>query len=131
MQNWQRLFSPSVKHANRETVTLSPTHPGQYHREVEMSKGSKARPLSVSQREFDNRWDTIFRKSPQEVQDAVREDEEFNRINAMQVRVKEDQSKVGQCGCGRSPTGKCIGWHGLTEEQFKEKLEEYKLNESK
>jgi hypothetical protein len=96
-----------------------------------MSKGSKARPLSVSQREFDNRWDTIFRKSPQEVQDAVREDEEFNRINAMQVRVKEDQSKVGQCGCGRSPTGKCIGWHGLTEEQFKEKLEEYKLNESK
>ena len=96
-----------------------------------MSKGSKARPLSVSQREFDNRWDTIFRKSPQEVQDAVREDEEFNRINAMQVRVKEDQSKVGQCGCGRSPTGKCIGWHGLTEEQFKEKLEEYKLNEGK
>ena len=96
-----------------------------------MSKGSKARPLSVSQREFDNRWDTIFRKSPQEVQDAVREDEEFNRITAMQVRVKEDQSKVGQCGCGRSPTGKCIGWHGLTEEQFKEKLEEYKLNESK
>jgi hypothetical protein len=96
-----------------------------------MSKGSKARPFSVSQREFDNRWDTIFRKSPQEVQDAVREDEEFNRINAMQVRVKEDQSKVGQCGCGRSPTGKCIGWHGLTEEQFKEKLEEYKLNESK
>jgi len=96
-----------------------------------MSKGSKARPLSVSQREFDNRWDTIFCKSPQEVQDAVREDEEFNRINAMQVRVKEDQSKVGQCGCGRSPTGKCIGWHGLTEEQFKEKLEEYKLNEGK
>lgn len=29
------------------------------------------------------------------------------------------------CGCGRSPTGKCIGWHGLTNEQYSEKLEEY------
>ena len=96
-----------------------------------MSKGSKARPFSVSQSEFDNRWDTIFSKSPQELQDAVREDEEFNRIDAMQVRVKEDTNKVGQCGCGRSPTGKCIGWHGLTEAAFKEKLQEYKLNEGK
>ena len=26
---------------------------------------------------------------------------------------------VGLCGCGRSPTGKCCGWHALTEEQFK------------
>lgn len=26
------------------------------------------------------------------------------------------------CGCGRSPTGKCIGWHNLTEEQYREKL---------
>lgn len=22
------------------------------------------------------------------------------------------------CGCGRSPTGKCIGWHNLTNEQM-------------
>ena len=22
------------------------------------------------------------------------------------------------CGCGRSPTGKCIGWHDLTEEDY-------------
>lgn len=29
------------------------------------------------------------------------------------------------CGCGRSPTGECIGWHGLTEEDYKKKLEEY------
>ena len=112
-------------------VILPPTHLGQCLREVDMSKGSKARPFSVSQSEFDNRWDTIFSKSPQELQDAVREDEEFNRIDAMQVKVKEDTNKVGQCGCGRSPTGKCIGWHGLTEEAFKEKLQEYKLNEGK
>jgi hypothetical protein len=131
MLNCVPLFSPNVKHANKETVTLPLTHLGQYRQEVEMSKGSKARPFSVSQREFDNRWDTIFRKSPQQVQDAVLEDEAFNRIDHMQVRVKEDKDKVGQCGCGRSPTGKCIGWHGLTEQAFKEKLEEYKLNEGK
>jgi hypothetical protein len=49
----------------------------------------------------------------------------------MQVRVKENADQVGKCGCGRSPTGKCIGWHGLTEQAFKEKLQEYKLNEGK
>jgi hypothetical protein len=37
----------------------------------------------------------------------------------MQIRVKEDANEFGKCGCGRSPTGKCIGWHGLTEEGFK------------
>jgi hypothetical protein len=36
----------------------------------------------------------------------------------MQVRVKEDPKEFGKCGCGRSPTGKCIGWHGLTEEGY-------------
>lgn len=36
----------------------------------------------------------------------------------MQVRVEEDKKEFGKCGCGRSPTGKCIGWHGLTEEQW-------------
>jgi hypothetical protein len=96
-----------------------------------MSKGSKPRPYSVPLKEFNNNFDVIFRKDKRLEEEAKQEDEEFNRIDHMQVRVKEDQSKVGQCGCGRSPTGKCIGWHGLTEEAFKEKLEEYKLNESK
>ena len=43
----------------------------------------------------------------------------------MQVRVKENPEEFGKCGCGRSPTGKCIGWHGLTEEVFKDRLEQY------
>ena len=76
-------------------------------------KGSSPRPLSVSYEEFSNSFETIFGKKK------------------MQVRVKENADKVGKCGCGRSPTGKCIGWHGLSEEAFKEKLEEYKLNEGK
>jgi hypothetical protein len=46
----------------------------------------------------------------------------------MQVRTNDD---IGKCGCGRSPTGKCIGWHGLSEEQFQTKKAEYELNEYK
>lgn len=30
-----------------------------------------------------------------------------------------------KCGCGRSPTGQCIGWHGLTDEEYKQRLEQY------
>ena len=37
----------------------------------------------------------------------------------MQVRVKENVEDIGKCGCGRSPTGKCIGWQGLTEDAFR------------
>jgi hypothetical protein len=43
----------------------------------------------------------------------------------MQVRVKEDAKEFGKCGCGRSPTGYCIGWHGLSEEEFRQQLAEY------
>jgi hypothetical protein len=47
----------------------------------------------------------------------------------MQVRVQEDLNTVGNCGCGRSPNGKCIGWHGLTEEQYRVALEKYMTNQ--
>jgi hypothetical protein len=49
----------------------------------------------------------------------------------MQVRVQEDKTKFGSCGCGRSPTGQCCGWHGLTEEQYQKAKDEYELNEYK
>ena len=32
---------------------------------------------------------------------------------------------MARCWCGRSPTGKCIGWHGLTESEYDVKLAEY------
>ena len=32
----------------------------------------------------------------------------------------------GTCKCGWSPTGDCIGWHKLTEEQYQKKTEEDK-----
>jgi hypothetical protein len=49
----------------------------------------------------------------------------------MQVRVQENDSDIGNCGCGRSPTGKCIGWHGLSEQVYKEKLADWELDEYK
>ena len=35
-----------------------------------------------------------------------------------------------ECGCGRSPTGECIGWHNLSEEEYQQKLEEYEKNKA-
>ena len=29
------------------------------------------------------------------------------------------------CGCGRSPSGKCIVWHSLSEAEFQKRLETY------
>ncbi len=48
-----------------------------------------------------------------------------------------ENMKKGTCGCGRSPTGDCIGWHGLTEDMYKHQLmlwmeeQERKDNEEK
>ncbi len=72
-----------------------------------MSKGSRPRPYSVSQEQFANNYDAIFRK------------------DKMTPMVKDNGDDFGTCGCGRSPTGKCIGWHGLTEEDYQRKLAEY------
>lgn len=33
--------------------------------------------------------------------------------------------KKKECPCGRSPTGKCIGWHGLSESDYQKKLKEW------
>jgi hypothetical protein len=47
----------------------------------------------------------------------------------MQVRVKENNEDFGKCGCGRSPTGFCIGWHNLSESDYQEKLSDYQFKE--
>jgi hypothetical protein len=56
-------------------------------------------------KDFDSNWNAIFNKGKE-----------------MQVRVQE---KIGTCGCGRSPTGNCIGWHGLSESEYQAKLVSY------
>lgn len=78
-----------------------------------MSKGSRPRPYSISQKQFATNWDAIFNKGKE-----------------MQVRVTE-KTEFGNCGCGRSPTGKCIGWHTLTEEQYQQKLVKYEIENYK
>ena len=45
----------------------------------------------------------------------------------MQVRATTNPEDFGKCGCGRSPTGKCVGWHGLTEEQYQAALNDYEI----
>jgi len=61
---------------------------------------------------FRNNYDLIFRKDKD-----------------MQVRVTTEDSSFGKCGCGRSPTGKCIGWHGLNEEQLAEAKRNWDLEQ--
>lgn len=34
------------------------------------------------------------------------------------------------CGCGRSPTGQCCGWHGLSEDAYQRALAEYEKAQS-
>ena len=48
---------------------------------------------------------------------------EFDSASLPPKQKESNMSK--DCGCGRSPTGKCIGWHGLTNEQYSAKLTEY------
>jgi hypothetical protein len=57
-----------------------------------MSKGSNPRPYSIGLDKFADNWDAIFKK--------------------------DKTMKTGTCGCGRSPTGDCIGWHSLTESAY-------------
>ncbi len=42
------------------------------------------------------------------------------------MQVRADQIKEGgvPCGCGRSPTGFCCGWHALSEEEYNLKIME-------
>lgn len=90
-----------------------------------MGKGSKSRPFSVPKDEFDSKFEGIFGKYvPPYLRNRTEE--------TMQVRVidkKDNGDDFGKCGCGRSPTGKCIGWHGLTEDAYKEALEKYQTNQ--
>lgn len=70
---------------------------------AEAGKGSRPRPYSVSHQTFKERWDTIFTKN---IKDNIK-------------------MKQGTCGCGRSPTGMCIGWHSLSKEEYEKKLVEH------
>ena len=40
-------------------------------------------------------------------------------------------TEKNNCGCGRSPTGKCIGWHALSEEEYQKKKENYETKKNR
>ena len=52
-------------------------------------------------------------------------------IDTPQDETIKDVKKVilirpkSTCGCGRSPTGNCVGWHRLTEEGYTKMFEKY------
>ena len=39
-------------------------------------------------------------------------------------------SESPKCGCGRSPTGNCIGWHALSEEEYQKKKTGYEAKKT-
>ena len=55
-----------------------------------MSKGSSPRPFSVTQEEFANNFDRIFRKDKRVEEDQQNEDDEFERI-AQQSEIKDSE----------------------------------------
>ena len=36
-----------------------------------------------------------------------------------------------KCGCARSPTGNCMGWHALTEEEYEKTKAVYEQENQK
>ena len=56
-----------------------------------MSKGSKSRPLDVSYDKYSSNWDSVFNKSPKEIDDAVIEDEAFKLLEERNKNVISDQ----------------------------------------
>jgi hypothetical protein len=77
-------------------------------------KGSSPRPFAVDHQTFASNWDLAFSR---------------NKGEDMQVRVATEDNTFGKCGCGRSPTGKCIGWHGLSDEQLAEAKRNWDLEQ--
>lgn len=88
-------------------------------------KGSSPRPFSVDHKTFENNWDRIFSKG-KSLDVTAEEEEAWQHLERKNMTPKVEDMKKGTCGCGRSPTGDCIGWHGLSEEQFQLELSKYR-----
>ena len=49
----------------------------------------------------------------------------FQWISDIITKWEMKKFEKDSCTCGRSPTGDCIGWHKLTEENYKKSLAHY------
>ena len=98
-------------------------------KDVNMSgKGSSPRPYSVDQTTFASNWDRIFGNDSIAV--TQEEDEAWLDLERQQMNNQVAQKPTGSCGCGRSPTGNCCGWHALSEEQYQERKELYETGKA-
>jgi hypothetical protein len=89
-----------------------------------MGKGSRRRKTLVTKEVADANYEGIFGKYiPPYLRNRTEEKD-------MQVRANPE-GKIGSCGCGRSPTGNCIGWHGLTDAQLAEAQAKYQTENVK
>lgn len=52
------------------------------------------------------------------------------KIKVNYIIKEKIMSKVKKCGCGRSPSGNCIGWHALSEEEYQTKKAEYEAKKT-
>ena len=51
-------------------------------------------------------------------------------IKSNQNKGIKTMSEAPKCGCGRSSTGNCIGWHALSEEEYQKKKTEYEAKKT-
>jgi len=49
--------------------------------------------------------------------------------NICKIRKQMKGGYTMPCGCGRSPTGECLGWHSLTEEEYQDKLNQWNTDQ--
>ena len=50
-----------------------------------------------------------------------------NRGKGKKIKIWGEfiMTEAQKCGCGRSPVENCIGWHALSEEEYKKKQVAY------
>ena len=56
-----------------------------------MSKVSLSQPLDVKSDKYSSNWNSVFGKSPKEIDDAVMEDEAFKQVEERNKNVISDQ----------------------------------------
>ena len=56
----------------------------------------------------------------------------YRRVRSSTITRKQEfeMAEGRNCGCGRSPTGQCIGWHKLNEADYAAKKEAYEAKEA-
>jgi len=57
--------------------------------------------------------------------DMVARNYPFQQISDIITKWEMKKFEKEACTCGRSPTGNCIGWHKLTEENYRKSLAHY------